>query len=129
MTQEQEALLQKAVRSLQAAKVLNQTNLPEFSVARAYYTMFYIASAFLEGEGLAFSRHSAVISQFGQRFANTGRVPVEFHRYLIAAEQVRRQADYNIDPGLTEAQAQEQIDRAEKFLELAEQLLGSLPPT
>lgn len=113
----------------QAAKVLNKTNLPEFAAARGYYTMFYIASAFLEGEGLAFSRHSAVISAFGQRFANTGRVPVEFHRYLIAAEQIRCQADYNINPGLTEEQAQEQIERAEEFLELAEQLLGSIPPT
>lgn len=49
MTPEQQALLQKAVRSLQGAKVLNETNLPEFSAARAYYNMFDIASAFLEG--------------------------------------------------------------------------------
>ncbi|WP_264299925.1 hypothetical protein [Nostoc sp. MG11] len=40
MTPEQQALLDKAVRSLQAAKVLNQNNLPEFAAARAYYTMF-----------------------------------------------------------------------------------------
>lgn len=128
MTPEQQALLQKAVRSIQAAKVLNQSNLPEFAASRAYYAMFYIAEAFLEGEGLAFSRHSAVISAFGQQFANMGRVPVEFHRNLIAAEQIRRQADYNLAPGLTEAQAAEQISRAEQFLEIAEQLLGSLPP-
>lgn len=128
MTSEQQALLEKAARSLQAAKVLNQENLPEFAASRAYYTMFYIASAFLEGEGLAFSRHSAVISAFGREYANTGRVPVEFHRYLIAAEQIRRQADYNISPGLTQAQAEQQILRAEQFLELAEQLLGSPPP-
>lgn len=128
MTPEQQALLEKATRSLQAARVLNQQNLPEFAASRAYYTMFYIASAFLEGEGLAFSRHSAVISAFGREFANTGRVPVEFHRYLIAAEQIRRQADYNINPGLTQAQAAEQILRAEQFLELAKQLLDSPPP-
>lgn len=95
MTPEQQALLEKATRSLQVARVLNQQNLPEFAASRAYYTMFYIASAFLEGEGLAFSRHSAVISAFGREFANTGRVPVEFHRYLIAAELISRQADYN----------------------------------
>ncbi|MCA1993389.1 MAG: HEPN domain-containing protein [Coleofasciculus sp. S288] len=128
MTPEQQALLEKATRSLQAAKVLNQQNLPEFAASRAYYTMFYIASAFLEGEGLAFSRHSAVISAFGREFANTGRVHVEFHRYLIAAEQIRRQADYNIAPELTQAQAAEQILRAQQFLELAEQLLSSPPP-
>ena len=84
MTSEQQALLEKATRSLQAARLLNQQNLPEFAASRAYYTMFYIASAFLEGEGLAFSRHSAVISAFGREFANTGRVPVEFHRYRLS---------------------------------------------
>lgn len=107
MTPEQQALLQKAVRSLEAAKVLNQTNLPEFAAARAYYTMFYIASAFLESEGLSFSRHSAVISAFGREFANTGRVPIEFHRYLITAEQMRRQGDYDPEPEATLAKAQE----------------------
>ncbi len=125
MTSEQQALLQKAVRSLEAAKVLNRENLPEFAVTRAYYTMFYVVEAFLEGDSLSFSKHSAVISAFGQHFANTGRVPVEFHRYLIAAEQIRRQGDYDASPELTETQATEQIFRAEQFLELAAQLLES----
>lgn len=124
MTPAQQALLQKAVRNLQAAKVLNETNLAEFAASRAYYTMFYVASAFLEGDNLVFSRHSAVIAAFGQEFARTGRVPVEFHRYLIAAEQIRRQGDYNINPELTTEQAAEQIFYAEQFIELAERLLG-----
>lgn len=124
MTPQQQALLQKAVRSLQAAKVLNETDFPEFAASRAYYAMFYVASAFLEGEGLAFSSHSAVIGAFGQQFARTGRVPVEFHRYLIDAQDTRNRGDYNIDPGLTTEQATAQIIRAEKFLELAEQLIG-----
>ncbi|KAM3102541.1 HEPN domain-containing protein [Phormidesmis sp. 146-12] len=125
MTSEQQALLQKEVRSLEAAKVLNREGLPEFAVTRAYYTMFYIVEAFLEGDNLSFSKHSAVISAFGQRFANTGRVPVEFHRYLITAEQIRRQGDYDTTPELTEVQAAEQILRAEQFLELAAQMLES----
>lgn len=46
MTPAQQALLQKAVRSLQAAKVLNETNLAEFAASRAYYTMFYAEQIF-----------------------------------------------------------------------------------
>ncbi|MEB3277694.1 MAG: HEPN domain-containing protein [Lyngbya sp.] len=125
MTPEQQALLQKASRSLEAARILNQQNLPEFAVSRAYYTMFYIAEAFLEGEGLSYSRHSAVISEFGRLFANTGRVPVEFHRYLIVAEQIRRRGDYNIDPSVTIAQAEEQIQRAEEFIVMGQELLNN----
>jgi uncharacterized protein (UPF0332 family) len=44
--------------------------------------MFYVAQAFLLGDGLAFSKHSAVISAFGQHFTKTGRAPADFHRYL-----------------------------------------------
>jgi uncharacterized protein (UPF0332 family) len=33
--------------------------------------MFYVAQAFLAGEGLSFSKHSAVIAAFGQHFAKT----------------------------------------------------------
>lgn len=128
MTPEQQGLLEKAARSLQASTLLNEAGLAEFAVARAYYTMFYVAEAFLEGEGLSFSSHSAVISAFGQYFARTGRVPTEFHRYLIDAQDSRNRGDYNIEPNLTQADAAQLIVRAEQFLEFAQQQIGSLPP-
>jgi uncharacterized protein (UPF0332 family) len=40
--------------------------------------MFYLAEAFLDGEGLAFSSHSAVIGEFGRIFAKSGRIPSKF---------------------------------------------------
>lgn len=80
MTLEQEALLRKARDSLRGARVLADQKLYDFAVSRAYYRMFYVAEAFLLGEGLTFSKHSAVIASFGQRFAKPGRVPVELHR-------------------------------------------------
>jgi uncharacterized protein (UPF0332 family) len=128
MTPEQQGLLEKAHRSLQAAKLLNAQQLAEFAVSRAYYAMFYVAEALLEGEGFTFSKHSAVIAAFGQQFAKTGRIPAEFHRYLIAAEQSRIRADYNIEPNLTQADAAQIIERAEVFLTFAQQF-DSLPPT
>ncbi|WP_235335041.1 HEPN domain-containing protein [Aphanizomenon flos-aquae] len=45
-------MLEKAERSLQAAVELNQKGFAEFAASRGYYAMFYIATAFLEGEGL-----------------------------------------------------------------------------
>jgi uncharacterized protein (UPF0332 family) len=74
MTPEQRDLLQKAISSLEAARVLLINEFPEFSASRAYYAMFYVAEAFLEGKEISFSKHSAVISAFGQQFARTGRV-------------------------------------------------------
>jgi len=127
MTPEQAALIKKAQDSLRAARVLaDQEHLYDFAVSRAYYTMFYIAEAFLLGEGLAFSKHSAVIAAFGQHFAKTGRVPEEFHRYLIEGEGSRNISDYDIQPGTTPDKAAEQIARAKKFLELAEHAIGPI---
>ena len=81
---------------------------------------------FLEGDGLSFSRHSAVIAAFGREFARKKRVEVEFHRYLIEAQEVRHSGDYGERQAVNFDQAQVQIDRAEEFLELAQRLIGPL---
>ena len=60
MTEDQQELIEKARSSLAAAKWLLEGAYPDFAASRVYYAMFYIAQAFLEGEGLAFSKHSGV---------------------------------------------------------------------
>ena len=128
MTPEQAALLKKAHDSVRGAKLLAGDGLYDFAISRAYYAMFYVAEAFLLGQGLSFSKHSAVIAAFGERFAKTNIVPMEFHRYLIEGQDKRNVGDYQIGPNLTATQAAEQIAHAEQFLELAGRLLGPLPP-
>ncbi len=124
MTTEQEQLVTKAENSIKAAQLLADEGLHDFAVSRAYYAMFYIVEAFLIGEGLSFSKHSAVISKFGEYFAKTNRLPSEFHRYLIEAEQSRIRADYDASFITTETEAREQIERANLFLDLATQHLN-----
>ncbi|NET11429.1 MAG: HEPN domain-containing protein [Okeania sp. SIO1H6] len=128
MTPEQQRLLDKAARSLQAARELNNTGFSEFAASRAYYTMFYVATAFLEGEGLSYSRHSAVIAAFGRQFTRTQRLPVEYHRYLIDAERIRLRGDYDLEPNITETEAEELISRADEILNFALTNIDSLPP-
>jgi uncharacterized protein (UPF0332 family) len=128
MTEDQLELLLKARQSLSAARVLLDNGFPDYATSRAYYTMFYIAEAFLEGQGMSFSSHAAVISAFGREFARTGRVPVEFHQFLIRAQDLRNAGDYGQLNAVTAQQANEQITRAEQFLELAHNLIGTLPP-
>jgi uncharacterized protein (UPF0332 family) len=120
MTPEQQQLLEKAHSSLRAAKILSREEIYDAAVSRAYYTMFYIAEAFLLGENLTFSKHSAVISKFGEYFARTGRVPVEFHRNIIQAEQSRIKADYDATSQVSKTEANEQITHAETFLTFAQ---------
>jgi len=125
MTLEQSALIKKAQDSIEAARLLKNSGYYDFAVSRAYYAMFYVAEAFLLEDDLSFSKHSAVISAFGRRFAKSVQVLQEFHRYLIEAEDSRNTGDYDTGEGLSEDDAITQIDRAEKFLRIAEQLLGN----
>ena len=127
MTPEQLDLLLKARQSLSVAKLILDNSYPDCAVSRAYYTMFYIAEAFLEGEGLSFSKHSAVISAFGREFARTGRVPVKFHQFLIRAQELRNTGDYGEFNSVTIEQANNVISQAEDFLNLAENMIGNLP--
>ncbi|MBW4691746.1 MAG: HEPN domain-containing protein [Lyngbya sp. HA4199-MV5] len=126
MTDEQRELLLKAQQSLDAANLLLSNNYPDYATSRAYYSMFYIAEAFLEGEELSFSKHSAVIAAFGREFAKTQRVPPDFHRFLIEAQELRTTGDCGQLNAVTIDQATEQIDRAKQFLTLAIQAIGTI---
>lgn len=127
MTDDQRELLEEARDSIEAAELLLQNMYPGYAAARAYYAMFYIAQAFLEGEGLSFSKHSAVIAAFGQHFAKTGKVPTEFHRYLIEAQALRQSGDYGQRNAVLLSDAEEQIQRATCFFQLADRLIGAIP--
>jgi len=129
MTPEQADLLVQAHDSVAAAKVLRTEGHHGFAASRAYYAMFYVAEAFLLGKGLAFSKHSGVHAAFGEHFAKAGIVQPEFHRYLIRGMAVWHAGDYGKARKVTPEEAAEQITHAEQFLELAEQLIGPLPPT
>ncbi|MEG4290321.1 HEPN domain-containing protein [Microcoleus sp. C2C3] len=128
MKPEQLDLLLKARQSLSAAKLLLNNGFPDYAASRAYYAMFYIAEAFLDGEGMSFSSHAAVIKAFSREFARTGRVPAEFHRFLIDAQDLRNSGDYGGLDTVTVEQAAEQINCGEQFLELAQNAIGTLPP-
>lgn len=118
MTQSIDSYLGHAGDSLDAAELLFSEDFAAYAASRAYYAMFYLAEAFLSTRGLAFSKHSSVISAFGREFAKSGIVPTHFHRYLIRAGEIRLLADYRGAP-ISGEEAQIQIDRGREFLEFA----------
>ncbi len=123
MTEDQAELIRKAEESLAAAKLLLNEGYADYAASRAYYAMFYIAEAFLEGENLSFSKHSAVIAAFGQHFVRTDRVPGALHRYIIEAQELRNAGDYGGFHSVTLEKAQEAIEHGQEFLETAKKLI------
>ena len=71
MREEITEIILKAKRSLNASQKLYEDKEYDFSASRAYYTMFYMAEAVLLTKDLSFSKHSGVISAFGQHFVKS----------------------------------------------------------
>jgi uncharacterized protein (UPF0332 family) len=120
----QQALLTKARRSLAAARRLAADGDLDFAVSRAYYAMFYVAQAFLLGRGLRYSKHSAVIAAFGQEFAKPDEALREFHHGIVEAQDARTLGDYQIEVTVSAEDVQAHLDRADRFIRLAEQTLS-----
>jgi len=124
----QRELLEQARASTDAARLLLESGHIGFAASRVYYASFYVACSLLEGEGLKFASHSAVIAAFGQHFARSGRIPPEFHRFLRTAEELRRSGDYGPFGAVSPEEVEQGIQRAESFLKLAEDLIRRVPP-
>lgn len=88
------ALMVRAETSLAAARLLSDNDYPAEAVSRAYYAVFYAATALLHLEGIIVAKHSAVISQVGLHFAKTGRLTPRLHRILLDMFDERQLADY-----------------------------------
>lgn len=63
------SLIDKARRSLDAARSLMEEGYYDFAASRVYYAMFYVAEALLAHLGQAYSKHAAVIAAFGREYA------------------------------------------------------------
>lgn len=123
MKEQLQVILDKARESLGAAGLLAGEGYLDFAASRAYYTMFYIAEAFLLNRGLSYSSHSAVIAAFGKEFSKTNELDPKFHRYLIAAQDFRSQGDYGFGPEVSEKHVTDELKWASEFLEAAVEYL------
>lgn len=108
-------LLEKADRSLAAAERLLAEGFPEFAAGRAYYSMFYATEALLLSRDLSFSKHSAVITAFGQHFVKTGVLDPSLHRYLLDAFDLRNLGDYGAVRAVHDADARQALENAKVF--------------
>lgn len=124
MRDEVRSLMNKARRSLEAARSLTQEKYYDFAPSRAHYAMFYVAESLLSHLGQAYSKHAAVIAVFGREYAKTGRLDPKFHQWLIAAQNLRNTGDYGIDATVSEEDVKTVCQWADEFISVAEQLLA-----
>lgn len=123
MNPEVEALIEKAKRSQKVAAKLFKDGDVDFAASRAYYSLFYTAEALLLSRGLSFSKHSAVIANFGKEFAKTGILNPKFHHYLTESQDRRNIGDYSVLAEITKEEVREMLTWAKEFIKAAEKYL------
>lgn len=123
MTPEQEKLLAKARENVRAAKLLLSQGFEDIAISRTYYAMFYVALAFLEGEGMSFKSHKGVLAAFGRDMLKRVKYLLSLVECLEMHKRLRNASDYDLNQTVSAEQAQEQISRAERFLELADRVI------
>lgn len=115
-----ELYLERADQALQQAQDNLKLSYYEVATSRAYYAMFYAASALLVSRGISRSKHSGVHSAFGQYFVKPGLIEPEYSRLLVNAFNVRLDGDYGMQPVISRAQAKDILGDAQRFVARAE---------
>lgn len=118
--------LDRARRELEAAALLARHGLAEPAVSRAYYAAFYAGEAALTMLGITLSKHSGVISAFGEQLVQRHGFDPRTGRLLRLLFTRRGAADYSFDPISTESAAVAVAD-ATRFVAAVEDWVAARP--
>lgn len=118
MKKETQQLIDKAKRSIKAARRLYDHGDYDFAVSRTYYALFYVSEALLLSRGKSYSKHAAVISAIYDEFIKPDDLPKAFHKLLHWAFNLRQQGDYLCEVPISKEIAMDLIDQATKQIQL-----------
>lgn len=108
--------LDRAKRDLRAVEVNIQNELYNVAISRAYYAMFYAATALLQSKGIERKKHAGVISAFGEYFVKTGLIEVDYAKMLTQAFDSRNDGDYDVTFVAGKELAEAEFKDAERFV-------------
>jgi len=118
------ANLERAEQAVDAARKLVSDGYYDFAASRAYYAVFYAASALLLHEGLEFRKHSGVIAAIHQQFIKSGKLEKEYGKNLNWLFELRSIGDYGVTVHVPKSDADQAIKAASSFLQKARSILN-----
>ncbi len=86
--------LQRAMETLEEARVMARIKHWNACANRLYYAAFYAVSALLVRDGLTATKHSGVKALFNRHYVKTGRVSKEKGRLYNRLFDLRQEGDY-----------------------------------
>lgn len=119
-----QANLKRAEESIEAANLLLESGFADFAASRAYYAVFYAATALLLNEEQEFSKHSGVIAAIHRQFIRTEKLPKEFGRIINWLFELRSIGDYGETQRVPPEEADAAIQAASQFLDAVKTLLA-----
>jgi len=125
MNPEQAHLLRQAQESFRSTRLLANQGHYDLAASRAHDVMFSVSEAILAGQSLAFAQRAGIAAAFREQFEGTGLVPAELaHCLAEAVDAPTPSGDFRLT---LRDDALEQIDHAERFLNLVQRLIGPVP--
>lgn len=115
--------LERAIESLEEAKILLEQGHANTFVNRLYYACFYAISALLLMKGLFSAKHSGIRSIFHQNFVKTGLVNKELGQLYDKLYDNRQKGDYADLVRFDLNEVCNWYDDAKKFVETIEDII------
>ena len=115
--------IENAEEMLDVAQVSFDKGFYRSAVNRAYYGIFYAASALLYSKGKSYGKHSAVIASFRQYFIKTGEFDAKWSDVYKMVMDNRQVADYELSDELEKEDALNAVEQAKAFVQEVRQWL------
>lgn len=109
----------RAREMLQVAQANLEDGFYGSAINRAYYAIFYAASALLLTKGETKSKHSGVISTFRRLFIKTGLIETEYSDIYGTVMDARMDSDYDMVYEAEENTARKLLSDAQRFVNRA----------
>lgn len=108
--------LEYSRRDLDAARSNLNAGYYHIVVSRAYYVMFYAANALLSSKDITRSKHSGVLSAFGEFFVKTGLIETQYAKMFGNAFTARLVSDYDVITTTDKSTAEDILNDANRFV-------------
>ncbi len=106
--------------NLNAAKLMLDSHDYKSSINRSYYSIFHALRAVLALDCFDSSKHSGVIACFNERYVKPGVFCKEISKIIRRARLMRENADYQDFFVVSQEEAADQIEAAQKIISAVE---------
>jgi uncharacterized protein (UPF0332 family) len=125
LPQQIQKMIEKANRSLRAARGHLVSGDADFASSKAYYAVFHMMQAALLTKEKTYSKHAGVISGFSEHFIKPKIFPTDYGELIQRLRRDRELGDYSYQLTLSTDEAGRDIEGAAKIVDSIEKYLES----